>query len=690
MGFFDLNIPYTESNKRNSTADKSLRLKLAVKAMELGYTGVAYNRTITGVMSEVDRCSISLFPLSSVLKVSPSISTSVNLHRRLLNVPTTAPFRQYTRLTVVVDTPAQGSCLNSGNPILKTYDIVAVRPLKQESFDQACKNYEVDIIAIDFSENRFRLKQPLIKAAIERGVYFEITYSGLLMDAQFRRKIISNAKLLVDWTRGKNLIFSSSAPSVTEFRGPYDVANLACLLGFSMERAKASVSKTCRSLLETSLRKKKFFKKAIRVELISSTEDGFDDWLKWDPISSGEGDLQLDDMAKSFAASNKESKTVKAIDFVSVINELPSHGLQINDMVTETILDSELHDPHEKDQLPKFGSCDISSANEALETLASFEAGESCAMIIEEPDQQNLPLKVKEDIREENAIDEKESENISSDVPNPGILISSDDNPSSNLQCEEANKSYPRASIFPPMIASNEADRMLPFSDACLPVAVLEEHMSDTKDVAVTPVSSCLAFNGVSLNEDILEEHLSDTKDVAVTCLLVAVLEEHMSDTKDVAVTPVSSCLTFNGVSLNEDILEEHLSDTKDVAVTPVSSCLGINGVSLNEDIVEHMSVMVENVVPSSALATMRYDVLQINNCDSVAHEPLEDVPMEVNVEVKDDSHMNHLSAQVSSSERVRRKHRSSRRSVLFPFKRLLRPPHFKKALKIKRKSTIL
>ncbi|CAI9287933.1 unnamed protein product [Lactuca saligna] len=386
MGFFDLNIPYTESNKRNPTTEKSIRLKLAVKAMELGYTGVAYNRTITGVMSEVDRCSISLFPLSSVLKVSPSISTSVNLHRRLLNVPTSTPFRQYTRLTVVVDTPAQGSALNSGNPVLKTYDIVAVRPLKQDAFDQACKNYEVDIISIDFSENRFRLKQPLIKAAIERGVYFEITYSGLVLDAQLRRQMISNAKVLVDWTRGKNLIFSSAAPSVTELRGPHDVANLASLLGLSIERAKASVSRTCRSLLENSLRKKKFYKEAIRVELITSDTEGagFDDWLKWDPISSGEGDLQIDDMAKSFAASSKESKTVKAIDFVSIIDGLSSHGLHIKDMVSETKLES--YDPIENNQTSLMEAQEKGENEkfETVEVLANVEGGETCAMIIEE------------------------------------------------------------------------------------------------------------------------------------------------------------------------------------------------------------------------------------------------------------------------------------------------------------------
>ncbi|XP_076906847.1 uncharacterized protein LOC143563113 [Bidens hawaiensis] len=624
MAFFDLNIPYTESTKHNSTTAKSTRLKLTIKAMELGYSGVAYNRTITGVMSEADRCSIALFPLESVLKVSPSISNAVSFHRRLVNVSNTTPFRQYTRITVVVETPAQGACLNSGNPVLKSYNIVAVRPVKQEVFDLACKSYEVDIIAIDFSETRFRLKQPLIKAAIERGVCFEITYSGLL-DAQLRRQMISNAKLLVDWTRGKNIIFSSAAASVTEFRGPYDVANLACLLGFSMERAKAIVSKTCRTLLENSLRKKKFHKEAIKAELITSNDDGFDDWLKWDPISSGEDDLQLDDMAKSFADSNKEPKTVnKAIDFVSVINELPSHGLQITDMVTETKPDSKPRDSHEKDRLLKVGNCDISSKNKNLETLASVEAEETCAMIIDEPEQQNLSLKVREDIHEEVvivkeerkghedtheeiAIVEKESESVCNDVPNPVVLVSFEDNCSSDIQGEEANKLSPNASMFQPMLALSEADKMFPSSDACLPKKVLEEHPSDTKEAW--------------LPEKVLEEHMSDTKEA---CLPEEVLEEHISNTKD------------------------------DVTVSPVTSCLVSSCVSSNEkDLEENTSVIGENVstAPSRVLANLRpHDELQINGCGSVVHEPLEDVPMEVNAEVKDDSHMNNFSALQSSS----------------------------------------
>ncbi|GLT33861.1 hypothetical protein SLA2020_084180 [Shorea laevis] len=350
MGFFDLNIPYLESSPSNTAANaaqKALRIKVVVKAMELGYTGIAYNRTMKGVMSERDRCSIPLLTLSSVLKVAPSLSSSVNFHRDLLGVPQSSPFRQYTRLTVCVDNVPQCQALNSGNPILKSYDIVAARPLNQTSFDYTCEKAEVDIIAIDFSDKMpFRLKQPMVKAAVERGVYFEIAYADLIVDVQVRRQLISNAKLLVDWTRGKNLIFSSAAPSVCEFRGPNDVANLASLFGVSTERARAAVSKNCRTLIANALRRKHFFKEVIRIELISSSGKcdsgklGSFDWLKWDPISSGDGDLILDDMGTSVsasaAASSKELKTVKAIDFSSDIDNMPSHGFQVKDLIFGT------------------------------------------------------------------------------------------------------------------------------------------------------------------------------------------------------------------------------------------------------------------------------------------------------------------------------------------------------------------
>ncbi|KAL6984569.1 3beta-hydroxysteroid-4alpha-carboxylate 3-dehydrogenase [Sarracenia purpurea var. burkii] len=77
--------------------------------------------------------------------------------------------------------------------------------------------------------------QPKVRgSSISGGTFDDIDplngYSGNLA-----RQLISNAKLLVNWIQGKNLIFSSAAPSVTKLRRPNNVANFS-----SMERAKVS------------------------------------------------------------------------------------------------------------------------------------------------------------------------------------------------------------------------------------------------------------------------------------------------------------------------------------------------------------------------------------------------------------------------------------------------------------------
>ncbi|XP_010533937.1 PREDICTED: uncharacterized protein LOC104809599 [Tarenaya hassleriana] len=341
MSFFDLSLPY---DGKNAGEGKSLLVKLATKAMELGYVGIAYNRSIKGIMSEKDRCAIPLLTVESLLKFAPPLTSSVGFHRDLLGVRRDTPFRQYTRLTVAVESNAQSLALNSDNPILKSYDIVAVRPLNQSAFDQACEKAKVDIISIEFSGNMpFRLKHHMVKAAVQRGIHFEIRYSDLLVDAHKRRQVISNAKLLVDWTRGKNLIISSGAPSVTELRGPNDVTNLMSLLGLSTEKARAALSKNCRNMISNALRKKLFYKDTVRIELASSNEK-FNleqllpgDWLRYDPLSSGDGDMALDDLAKAFGATNNaSSKSAKAIDFTSVLDDLPSRGFQVNDIIKKT------------------------------------------------------------------------------------------------------------------------------------------------------------------------------------------------------------------------------------------------------------------------------------------------------------------------------------------------------------------
>lgn len=70
-------------------------------------------------------------------------------------------------------------------------------------------------------------------------------------------------------------------------------------------------------------------------ENVDSSGIWFSEQTKWDPISSGEGDLHLEDLARSLSAVNKVTKTAKAIDFASVIG-VPSHGFRVKDLMSKT------------------------------------------------------------------------------------------------------------------------------------------------------------------------------------------------------------------------------------------------------------------------------------------------------------------------------------------------------------------
>ncbi|KAM3312349.1 hypothetical protein ACQJBY_032350 [Aegilops geniculata] len=282
--FFDLSLlPSPNSNSR---------LLAAARALELGYAAVALDHPHRGLLADADRCHTAPFPALSSLPLPPSAS----LHRSRNGSPTSEPFRQYTRITLSLDSAAAAASAlaPSAARLLRTYDIVAARPLTQAALDHLCQSAtEIDAISIDFSHKLpFRLKLPMIKLALQRGIHFEIAYSPLIDDVNSRRQVLAEAKLLVDWTKGKNLIISSAAHNANEIRGPYDVINLcAFLLGLSMEQAKAAMSVNCRLLISKATRKKHFYKETIRIdrllpnEQLNSTKYKVGDWIGLDPIS---------------------------------------------------------------------------------------------------------------------------------------------------------------------------------------------------------------------------------------------------------------------------------------------------------------------------------------------------------------------------------------------------------------------
>ncbi|CAM6093465.1 unnamed protein product [Calypogeia fissa] len=285
--FYDLNLAV------DGVGDQTRREMVAM-AMQLGYTGVAANHTFTGIMADSDRCKIRPLELKMILSAAPAVAESARFHRQLLSIPHGQPFRQFSRITVVVESPAQANALNSGNPVLKTYDIIAVRPTNQKAFNQACTNSEVDIISLDLSQKLpFRLKMPIVKAAVERGVYFEICYGRTIFDPKARRELFANAQMLLAATRGRNIIVSSGARRALELRGPNDAANMSTFFGLKLESAKAAVSRNCKAVLMRGVMRKATHRDAIHITHTTETENAVDPDnlfnvpMDWDPLSLG-------------------------------------------------------------------------------------------------------------------------------------------------------------------------------------------------------------------------------------------------------------------------------------------------------------------------------------------------------------------------------------------------------------------
>ncbi|PUZ62633.1 hypothetical protein GQ55_3G000900 [Panicum hallii var. hallii] len=306
--FYDLSLLPPSSvggggdDNSNPSSSRLQLLAATARALELGYAAVALDHPHRGLLADSNRCRTEPFPPLSSLP----LPSSAALHRRRLSSPASEPFRQYTRITLSLDSAAAAASAvaPSAARLLRTYDLVAARPLTQAAFDHLCQAplsaQHLDLISIDFSSHSklpFRIKLPMLKLALQKGLHFEIAYSPLISaDINAKRNLLAEVKLLVDWTKGKNLVISSAAHTASQLRGPYDVINLsAYLLGLPINRAKSAMSTNCRSLILKALRKKHFYKETIRVdrllpnEQLSSTKFKLVDWIAWNSVSSEGG-----------------------------------------------------------------------------------------------------------------------------------------------------------------------------------------------------------------------------------------------------------------------------------------------------------------------------------------------------------------------------------------------------------------
>ncbi|ODV92746.1 hypothetical protein CANCADRAFT_16042, partial [Tortispora caseinolytica NRRL Y-17796] len=145
------------------------------------------------------------------------------------------------RLTINIDTP---SITNNVMQFMKLFDIVAVRPMSEKSFQNACMALDIDIISFDPSARLPLIpKHATVAAAINRGVYFEICYGAGVGNSRSRTQTITNATTIIRIARSRGLIVSSDADTAVACRSPHDVINLLCVWGLDHMRAREAIQR---------------------------------------------------------------------------------------------------------------------------------------------------------------------------------------------------------------------------------------------------------------------------------------------------------------------------------------------------------------------------------------------------------------------------------------------------------------
>ncbi|KAI8368156.1 RNase P subunit p30-domain-containing protein [Radiomyces spectabilis] len=219
--YYDLNVP-CESQPNRIAID---RLKLILSRFsQLDQTVVALN------------CCVSEKDLPNVKPLN-EIPFDIVKH----------PVKQLTRITIETSSAVSNDTLTQ---LRSTFDLIAVRPSTLNTFEDACYNLNIDIISLDCSVRLpFRVDAHSVQKAIQRGVYFEITYSAGIRDTTARGYFLQVANILVCATNGNNLIVSSEAETVADLRASYDAFYLMKSLSLPNDKAQFVTGKHCEQLL---------------------------------------------------------------------------------------------------------------------------------------------------------------------------------------------------------------------------------------------------------------------------------------------------------------------------------------------------------------------------------------------------------------------------------------------------------
>ncbi|PKK53339.1 hypothetical protein CI102_2130 [Trichoderma harzianum] len=241
---YDLNIAWSP------TTPTDRLLQTLTTAHSLGFATVALNHTLELPFPANPTTPFPALPSSSSSGSNNNNKLPHVLHRATL--PLADPAASNYRLPSLVS----------------VYDLLAIRPLTEKAFQNACLTLDIPIISLDMAQHfPFYFRPKPCMAAVSRGVRFEICYSQALLaaDPRGRANFISNATNLIRATRGRGIIISSEAKSAFGLRAPADIVNLFNVWGLQSEKAMEGLRTIPRSVVVNEGMKRDGFRGVINI-----------------------------------------------------------------------------------------------------------------------------------------------------------------------------------------------------------------------------------------------------------------------------------------------------------------------------------------------------------------------------------------------------------------------------------------
>ncbi|XP_026821186.1 ribonuclease P protein subunit p30-like [Rhopalosiphum maidis] len=156
------------------------------------------------------------------------------------------------RLTIQISNVGQlQKILCSQN--FKLYNILAVEPLNDKVLQDIVTSPSIDIITCNMKTS---ITPKDYTIAVEKNIYFEISYGPMLFSSNTRQDTFTLAHLLYIKGKSKNLIITSGAANKLDIRNPHDVMNLGILLGLSRKQSTQSITQRCYSTILKSYGRK--------------------------------------------------------------------------------------------------------------------------------------------------------------------------------------------------------------------------------------------------------------------------------------------------------------------------------------------------------------------------------------------------------------------------------------------------